>query len=262
MEIKVNFNRLQNALNETGTTLKYRFSLGKANNIFSKVLTDFDKTGSLLTITNNLPNFYGGLLVYKNIFVYALLNKKNDKSSNIHFSSCDVLKNNLSQASLHLSNSDLFKESGELQKGYKPCESCLHITNWNNFSLAEDWAKRIVIRQFNIKHIHDHIISFQKELLSKIHSKETLLSIPNNFLRILEIIKAKKKWICQICKVDTSGYKQTFHIMPTKDHRYTENEGDYYGLCVLCLKRANNYVITYPEEIEYLNKNRLNKKDH
>ena len=47
--------------------------------------------------------------------------------------------------------------------------------------LSEDWAKRIVIRQFNIKHIHDHIISFQKELLSKIHSEETLLSIPNNF---------------------------------------------------------------------------------
>ena len=162
MEIKVNFNSLQNALNETGATLKYRFSLGKANSIFSKVLNDFDKAGSLQTITNTLPNFYGGLLVYKNIFVYALSNNKNDNNGSIHFSSCDILKNNLSQASLHLSTSDLFKESGELQKGYKPCESCLQITNWNNFALAEDWAKRIVIRQFNIKHIHDHIISFQK----------------------------------------------------------------------------------------------------
>ena len=40
--------------------------------------------------------------------------------------------------------------------------------------------------------------------------------------------------------------------MPTTDHKYTENEGDYYGLCVLCLKKANNYIITYPEELEYL----------
>ena len=31
-----------------------------------------------------------------------------------------------------------------------------------------------------------------QELLNKIHSEETLLSIPNNFLRLLEIIKAKK----------------------------------------------------------------------
>ena len=50
--------------------------------------------------------------------------------------------------------------------------------------------------------------------------------------------------------------------MPTTDHKYTENEGDYYGLCVLCLKKANNYIITYPEELEYLDKSRLNKKDH
>ena len=38
MEIKVNFNSLQNALNETGATLKYRFSLGKANKYFLKFL--------------------------------------------------------------------------------------------------------------------------------------------------------------------------------------------------------------------------------
>ena len=32
---------------------------------------------------------------------------------------------------------------------------------------------------------------------------------------------------------------------------------DYF----LCLKKANNYIMTYPEELEYLNKSRLNRKD-
>ena len=73
--------------------------------------------------------------------------------------------------------------------------------------MAEDWAKRIVIRQFNILHFNDHLFSLQRELLSKIHEKNTINMLPNNYLRILEIIK------------------------------------------------ANNHLIIFPEEYEYINKN-------
>ena len=70
MEIKVNFNSLQNALNQTGATLKYRFSLGKSNSIFSKVLNDFDKAGSLQILLTLRPIFMADFLFIRT-FLYT-----------------------------------------------------------------------------------------------------------------------------------------------------------------------------------------------
>ncbi len=52
--------------------------------------------------------------------------------------------------------------------------------------------KRLIIRQFNVLHLFDHIFSLQRELISKIHSSNTIEKLPKNFLRTLESVKAKK----------------------------------------------------------------------
>ena len=49
--------------------------------------------------------------------------------------------------------------------------------------------------------------------------------------------------------------KKLFHILPKSDNKFTENDLDYYAICALCLKKTNNYIIIFPEEYEYFNKN-------
>tara|TARA_Y100000589_G_scaffold317492_2_gene343660 strand:- start:1777 stop:1908 length:132 start_codon:yes stop_codon:yes gene_type:complete len=40
------------------------------------------------------------------------------------------------------------------------------------------------------------------------------------------------------------------------DSHFSNNADNYYGLCALCLKKANNYVIIFPEEYDYAEKNK------
>lgn len=255
MKLDIKFNSLKNALNESGATLKFRYGL-KSNKSLEKLIKNFNKDGVLEKIYKKPPSFIGGLMFFNNIFVVGHFKKDSKNKNLVHFSKCSYVKNNIDNIDLFLTNSDIiFNQNGELMKSFTPCPSCLDITNWNNYLMAEDWAKRIVIRQFNILHFNDHLFSLQRELLSKIHEKNTINMLPNNYLRILEIIKAKKKWLCEVCKLDTSGMKKLYHILPKLDNKYTENDLEYYGICALCLKKANNYVIIFPEEYEYINRN-------
>ena len=41
------------------------------------------------------------------------------------------------------------------------------------------------------------------------------------------------------------------------ENQFSDIADDYFGLCALCLKKANNYVIIFPEEYEYVEKNKL-----
>ena len=63
-------------------------------------------------------------------------------------------------------------------------------------------------------------------------------------------------WNCEACKIDTSGLKKIFHILAKNENQFSDNADDYYGLCALCLKKANNYVIIFPEEYDYAEKNK------
>ena len=255
MKLDIKFNNLQNALNESGATLKFRYGL-KSNKNLENLIKNFNKNGMLEQLNKKPPSFIGGLMFFNNIFVLGRYTKDIKNKNLIHFSKCSYIENDIDNVELFLPKSDIiFNQNGEFIKPFTPCPSCLDITNWNNYLIAENWAKRIVIRQFNILHFHDHLFSLQRELLSKIHTKNTISMLPNNYLRVLEKIKAKKKWICEACKLDTSGMKKLFHILSKSDNKFTENDLDYYGICALCLKKANIYIIVFPEEYEYFNKN-------
>ena len=52
------------------------------------------------------------------------------------------------------------------------------------------------------------------------------------------------------------GLKKIFHILAKNENQFSDNADDYYGLCALCLKKANNYVIIFPEEYDYAEKNK------
>ena len=147
-------------------------------------------------------------MFFNNIFVIGT-SGTGKQNNYLHFTNCesfDIANNNLYLTS----SEELFKDSGDLKKPFEPCTECLTNTNWNNYANADDWAKRLIIRQFNVLHIFDHIFSLQRELISKIHSSNTIDNLPINFLRTLESVKAKKNWKCEACKIDTSGLKKSF----------------------------------------------------
>ena len=251
MKIDIKFNSLQNALNESGATLRFRNFL-KNNTNLDKTLKNFNHEGKLDNINKSSPNFVGGLMFFNNIFVVGT-SGTGKQTNNIHFSNCDNF--DIDNNDLYLINADkLFKNSGDLKKPFEPCTNCLTNTNWNNYTNADDWAKRLIMRQFNVLNLFDHIFSLQRELMSKIHSSNTINNLPKNFLRTLEAVKAKKKWKCEACKIDASGLKKIFHILAKNENQFSDNADDYFGLCALCLKKANNYVIIFPEEYEYVEK--------
>jgi hypothetical protein len=253
MKIDIKFNSLQNALNESGATLRFRKIL-KSNSSLDKILKNFNDEGKLENINNSSPHFAGGLMFFNNIFVIGT-SGTGKQNNYLHFTNCESF--NIADNNLYLTSSEeLFKDSGDLKKPFEPCTECLTNTNWNNYINADDWAKRLIIRQFNVLHLFDHIFSLQRELISKIHSSNTIEKLPKNFLRTLESVKAKKNWNCEACKIDTSGLKKIFHILAKNENQFSDNADDYYGLCALCLKKANNYVIIFPEEYDYAEKNK------
>ena len=68
-------------------------------------------------------------------------------------------------------------------------------------------------------------------------TKNNLKKYPDNFPRILEIIKAKKNWRCEICKLDCSGYKKLLHVENLSEDFDSIVPSDYKSKCLRCLKK-------------------------
>ena len=247
-----NFNKLNGALKEAGTELNFKYKFENPKFYKNSIINQFNENG-LLNIKNNIEiNCYGGLNVYKNLFVmvfFGELKKRNKHSIKIHFSKCpdfiDKFEKKNIELNLFLPNTSIFKEEAvnkNFQK-YLPCEECLKIINWNNINKAEDWSRRIILEQFSIENLYDHVLPFQKELIAGIHSQDFLHNLPSDFTRTNEVIKAQKKWICEFCKTNTSGMKKILHIEVKDTLNKTLNSSNYISICSSCMKLKYNDII-------------------
>ena len=261
VKIKYNFNKMNGALKEAGAELNFKYKFNNPNFYKNSVISQFNKDG-ILTVNNEIEiNFFGGLNFYKNLIVLSSFNefkKKKNEEILIHFSKCEDYELNyekkVHELNLHLPNSNIFQDdikNKNFQK-HKPCEKCLKIINWNNINKAEDWSRRVILEQFSVKSFYEHILPFQKELIANIHKNDFLVNLPLNFVRINEVIKAQKKWTCEVCKINTSGMKQLLHIEIKNILKDNINSSNYNSICSSCLKHRHNEISLNKNEIEFI----------
>ena len=84
MKLDIKFNSLQNALNESGATLKFRYGL-KSNKNLENLIKNFNKNGMLEQLNKKPPSFIGGLMFFNNIFVLGRYTK-DSKNKGITYS--------------------------------------------------------------------------------------------------------------------------------------------------------------------------------
>ena len=102
MKIDIKFNSLQNALNESGATLRFRKIL-KSNSSLDKILKNFNNEGKLENINNSSPHFAGGLMFFNNIFVIGT-SGTGKQNNYLHFTNCESF--NIADNNLYLTSSE------------------------------------------------------------------------------------------------------------------------------------------------------------
>jgi len=262
VKINYNFNKLQGALNETGAELIFKYKFYNSNFSPTGKTIDFDTNGLINNKDNLEINYYGGLNFYKKFLVITAFGNLKTKKQNleIHFSQCkrflDNFKNNINELILLLPNSIYLKNehSNKNFKKHYPCEDCLKIINWNNISTAEDWSKRIIMDQFKLENLYQYISPIEKELQANLLDDVFLKNLPINFTRVNEVVKAQKKWICEKCKINTSGMKKIFHLKLKKTNFNDINHNNFIGVCASCLKLDFNEIYLFPDEIDFIKK--------
>ena len=252
MKINTNFNQLETALAVSGAELKFKYNLVRENQEIINTKKRFNKNGSIKDLQGIELNNIGGLIFFEKVLVLGVENQKKVKKKKIHFSHCnniELVKENFQNFEIKLPESKDFDV--DFEKNFIHCNECFANTNWNDFNKAEDWARRLIKTQFNLGHFYDHVFSFEKEIQNEILTKNNLKNYPDNFPRILEIIKAKKNWRCEICNLDCSGYKKLLHVENLSEDFDSIVPSDYKSKCLRCLKKEFNHIYFSKDELAF-----------
>ena len=255
MKIKFNFKSLENAMEIAGAELKFTYNLVNQNQNVVSTKKKFNKDGLLKNTEGIKLLNYGGLIFFNQVLIFCL--EKNSKAKRkFHFNYCKIIADKFET---HYKNFQLkLPESKDLSENFEGkyiiCDECLINSNWDNFVKADDWARRIIKGQFNHKLFYDHVYSFEREIHNELIPKDKLKILPPNFSRVLEVIKAKKKWKCDECNLDCSGFKRVLHIENHDSDISSTESADYKSICLKCLKKSEPHIFFDKTEIEFFEK--------